>query len=81
MPRSHTLLSGASGILAALPFAQSLTRQTPSPQFLAAAGILNNPLMRRYAPGLAAVATTGLAAVAVVSFVKGLRRKSQRQLS
>lgn len=69
------LVSGSARVLSLLPFAQALTKTPASPTLMTAAALVNTPFVRRVAPGLSAVATVGLAAVAVVSFVKGLKHK------
>ncbi len=71
----HTLLYGSTRVLSLLPFAQALTKTPASPTLMTAAALVNTPFVRRVAPGLSAVATVGLAAIAVASFVKGLKRK------
>jgi hypothetical protein len=71
----HTLLYGSTRVLSLLPFAQALTKMPASPTLMTAAALVNTPFVRRVAPGLSAVATVGLAAVAVGSFVKGLKSK------
>lgn len=71
----HTLLYGSTRVLSLLPFAQALTKTPASPTLMTAAALVNTPFVRRVAPGLSAVATVGLAAVALASFVKGLKRK------
>lgn len=72
------LEAGASHILGLLPFAQVLTKTPPSMQLLAAVALVRSPLLRRLSPRLAGIATVGLAAVAVVSFVKGLKHRTPR---
>lgn len=71
----HTLLYGSTRVLSLLPFAQALTKTPASPTLMTAAALVNTQFVRRIAPGLSAVATVGLAAVALASFVKGLKHK------
>jgi hypothetical protein len=68
----HALLYGSTRVLSLLPFAQALTKTPASPTLMTAAALVNTPFVRRIAPGLSAVATVGIAAVAIV---KGLKRK------
>lgn len=70
-----SLVSNASRVLTALPFAQALLKTPASPGLMTAAALVNAPFVRRVAPGLSGLATVGLAAVAVVSFVSSLKRK------
>lgn len=72
------LEAGASHLLGLLPFAQVLTKTAPSMQLLAAVALVRSPLLRRLSPRLAGVATVGLAAIAVISFVDGLKHRTQR---
>lgn len=74
----HTLLYGSTRVLSLLPFAQALTKTPASPTLMTAAALVNTPIVRRVAPGLSAVATVGLAAVALASFVKGLKHKKSK---
>ncbi|ESQ80568.1 hypothetical protein [Asticcacaulis sp. YBE204] len=72
------LLTNANRILSVLPFAQAFTKQPQSPQLVAAAALVNAPFIRRAAPGLSAAVTIGLAAIAAVSFIKGLKRRQNQ---
>lgn len=69
------LAKHASTLLNVLPFFHGLTRTAQAPHLMAAAAVFRHPVVRRFAPGLSAVATVGLAAIAVASFVKGFRDK------
>jgi len=77
----HTLLYGSTRVLSLLPFAQALTKTPASPTLMTAAALVNTPFVRRIAPGLSAVATVGLAAVALASFVKSLKHKKTQARS
>ncbi len=65
----------AARVLNLLPFAQEFTSHKPPAALLAAVALVNNPMARRIAPQITAVATVGLAAIAVASFVSSMRRK------
>lgn len=75
---SRRFADTATQVLGLLPFAQTLTGRMPSPKMMAAAGLANAPFVRRLAPGLSAALSVGLAVVAVVSFVKDLRRRDDK---
>ncbi|MDV6329914.1 hypothetical protein [Asticcacaulis sp. 201] len=77
---AKSIVSRASRVLNILPAAHVLTGTLPSPRIVAAAAVLKHPAVRRVAPGLSAVATVGLAAVAVMSLVKRMKaRKLDRR--
>ncbi len=70
----RSIVTGASRFLAILPFAQGLTGQPADPKLMTAAAIASHPSVRRFAPGLSALVTVGVAALAIASFVKQKKR-------
>ena len=72
------LESAAAHLLGLLPFAQIVTRTPPSLSLLAAVALVRSPLARRFSPRLTGLATVGLAAIAVVSFVDGLKHPTAK---
>jgi hypothetical protein len=74
------LAKRASHVLGLMPVAHFLTATAPLPHLAVASAVVGHPVVKRFAPRLAAVATVGLAVVALAGFVKGLKtsRRSSR---
>ncbi|ESQ83220.1 hypothetical protein AEAC466_13290 [Asticcacaulis sp. AC466] len=77
---AKSIVSHASRVLNVLPAAHFLTRTLPSPRIVAAAAVLKHPAVRRAAPGLSALATVGLATLALVSLAKRVKARKQARI-